>query len=698
MARFLFFFCYCLITATPLQAQHSDTDRVTFDTYCYRVVDGTLYLHLNWEKPPLLTLPISKNWLKAAKSTPKVRETYGFFKFKERFTSHCNQVTIDSIYSNKEGLYYAGHLCEVPFSMLIKVIDPQSISIQIETDSQQYNRLYLQYGAADDEAIFGLGEQYTHSNLNGHKVPIWVEEQGIGAGDQPITAIANVKIAGGTPVSTYAPIPFYLSNAGHSVFLTNSCRAAFDFRAKWHHQLEVWQSHLEVIIRQNPDPLALIEAQSATMGRQPPLPDWAFGTVVGLQGGTDKVLAYVDSLEAAGTVLSAIWIQDWVGRRRTFVGDQLRWYWQADETRYPNFKQFCADMQARGIAVLGYINPMLTNDGPLYTEADKKGYLVKNHKGETYVIRMTGFDVGLVDLTNPMACSWLKNIIKNNMIAYGLSGWMADFGEALPWDAVLHSGISPQLYHNLYPVEWARINREAIEEVGKMGEVAFFSRSAFSGSSNYATLFWAGDQMTSWQKNDGLRSIVPALTSSGISGMALNHADVGGFAGFFKIGGLFQMRRTQRLLQRHIELGAFSPVFRTHEGILPQRNAQVYDRELKAFYAQFSQLHLTLTPYLKALNEEASEKGWPMIRHLYLHAPEEIGAQKARYQFMLGNDIVVAPNLRRHARSVRVYLPKGRWKHWFSKQVYEGGRYYRVLAPLGEPPVFVREGGRFQLL
>jgi alpha-glucosidase len=204
--------------------------------------------------------------------------------------------------------------------------------------------------------------------------------------------------------------------------------------------------------------------------------------------------------------------------------------------------------------------------------------------------------------------------------------------------------------------------------------------------------------MTSWQKNDGLRSIVPALTSSGISGLALNHADVGGFAGFWKIGGLFQMRRTRKLLQRHIELGAFSPVFRTHEGILPQRNAQVYDPELQAFYAKFSQIRPLLRPYLKALNQEASEKGWPMVRHLYLHYPTDSHAQKARYQYMLGQDMVVAPNLRRHARNIRVYLPKGQWKHWFSKKVYEGGRYYRIAAPLGQPPVFVRQGSRFQLL
>jgi len=59
------------------------------------------------------------------------------------------------------------------------------------------------------------------------------------------------------------------------------------------------------------------------------------------------------------------------------------------------------------------------------------------------------------------------------MIGIGLSGWMADFGEYLPTDAILYNGADAQQYHNRYPVEWAKVNREAVEEAGKIGDVAF---------------------------------------------------------------------------------------------------------------------------------------------------------------------------------------------------------------------------------
>ncbi len=684
-----------LLLFFQLSISNSISAQEANNLYHYTTENDQIAFYLNQsnlqEARPILTIPTDKDFLAIGRSTPKVKEVYGFFKFKEKYSDYCKSQIIDTIIQSKKGIEIQGELCNCKYQVQLLAKDSSTLHLNINLSDSSYNRIQFTYLSTKSEAIYGLGEQYTHSNLKGQKIPIWVEEQGIGAGDQPITGIANFKIAGGTPVSTYAPIPFYISSHNYSFLLKNTSRAVFDLSKQQQIKVEVWDNYLEATLNQKEAPLDLIEDYTLEHGRHTALPNWAYGTIVGLQGGSDIVTAYVDSLEASGSKISAIWIQDWVGRRRTFVGDQLRWYWQADENRYPNFKAFCQKMKARGIAVLGYINPMLTNDGELYEEADKKGYLVKNHNKETYVIQMTGFKVGLIDLSNPEACTWIKNIVKNNMIVYGLDGWMADFGEALPWDAVLYSGESAETYHNQYPVHWAKVNREAIEEAGKLGEVAFFSRSSFTDGSQYSTFYWAGDQMTSWQKNDGLRSIIPALTSSGISGMAINHADVGAFAGFWKFGGIFSMRRGRLLLKRHIELGAFTPIFRTHEGIIPKRNKQVYsDPDIRAFYAKFSTIREQLRPYLKAVAEEAINKGYPMVRHLYLFYPNDLDAQKARYQFLLGEDLLVAPKLKKHGKRVKVYLPKGDWQHLFSQKVYKGRQYYRVKAKLGTPPVFVK--------
>ena len=67
------------------------------------------------------------------------------------------------------------------------------------------------------------------------------------------------------------------------------------------------------------------------------------------------------------------------------------------------------------------------------------------------------------------------------MIELGLGGWMADFSEYMPADAVFHNGETGLTMHNQFPVLWAKCNREAVEEAGKLGEIVFYMRAGAAG-------------------------------------------------------------------------------------------------------------------------------------------------------------------------------------------------------------------------
>ena len=54
------------------------------------------------------------------------------------------------------------------------------------------NRVLLTYMSHPDERFFGFGEQFSCFDMKGKRVPIMVQEQGLGRGDQPITAAANL--------------------------------------------------------------------------------------------------------------------------------------------------------------------------------------------------------------------------------------------------------------------------------------------------------------------------------------------------------------------------------------------------------------------------------------------------------------------------------------------------------------------------
>jgi len=68
----------------------------------------------------------------------------------------------------------------------------------------------------------------------------------------------------------------------------------------------------------------LIAEYTAYAGRMRPLPDWiGEGAIVGIQGGATSVQRALERLQSHGTPVAAIWLQDWVGQRRTSFGTQL---------------------------------------------------------------------------------------------------------------------------------------------------------------------------------------------------------------------------------------------------------------------------------------------------------------------------------------------------------------------------------------
>lgn len=278
------------------------------------------------------------------------------------------------------------------------------------------------------------------------------------------------------------------------------------------------------------------------------------------------------------------------------------------------------------------------------------------------------------------------------MIGVGLSGWMADFGEWLPLDAKLHSGISAEVYHNVYPAEWARINREAIRKAGKEGKIVFFTRSGFSGSMKHSTLFWEGDQMVSWGEHDGIVSAVTGLLSGGLSGISLNHSDIGGYTTINNP--IRNYHRSKELFLRWAELNVFSPVFRTHEGNRPEKNHQPYtDEETVKEFARYAKMHFALKDYLKSLVTEASKTGLPVVRPLYLHYANDDRTHSIQREFLLGEDLLVLPVLERGESSVSGYLPEGEWEHLWTGKTFLGKSEVDVEAPLGAPAIFLKKNG-----
>ncbi|MHA4990227.1 alpha-glucosidase [Cetobacterium somerae] len=578
---------------------------------------------------------------------------------------------------------------------LVGKTENQMGKIYFKSEDEIDNRIWIRVLAEEDEKIYGCGEQLSYFNLRGKNFPLWTSEPGVGRNKNTYTTWqADVKDkAGGDYYNTNYPEPTYISTRKYFCHLESTAYLDFDFRNQKFHELQCWNIPEFILFQSGKTFLDIQEKLTDYFGRQPKLPEWIYnGVILGLQGGTKVVLNKLNKALDAGIKVSGVWCQDWQGKRITSFGKRLNWNWKWSPEEYPNLDIEIKKLKERGIKFLGYINPYVIEGYDLYEEAKENGYLATKLDGSDYTVDFGEFYCGVVDFTNPKACEWYKNVIKTNLIDFGLDGWMADFGEYLPTDCKLSNGLSAEVMHNAWPAMWAKINYEAVKEAGKLEEIVYFMRAGFTGTQKYCTLIWAGDQSVDFSLDDGLASVIPAALSVGMTGNGLSHSDIGGYTS------LHGNKRNRELLLRWTEMAAFTPVMRTHEGNRPDDNYQ-YDGDIGAmkFFARMTDIYTTLKPYMKTLVEENSKFGIPVQRPIFFHYEKDLKSYDIKYQYLLGEDLLVAPVHQEHMDKWNVYLPEDNWVHLWTGEEYRGGDI-EVSSKLGYPPVFYRKDSKWKSL
>jgi len=580
-------------------------------------------------------------------------------------------------------LYSEGVSLSLSFTM-----DNDKVEITPTCSEKKINRIWIKFNATREEAIYGCGEQFSELNLRGKNVPLWTGEQGVGRGDPKwLTMYLNNRYSlGGDWYTTYYPQPTFMSSNNYFCHVETSAYAEFNFKKKKFHELFIWDIPEKIVFGKYGNSLLTVGALTEFLGRQPELPEWAYdGVWLGIQGGAEIATEKLNRCLDHGVRATAIWAQDWEGIRMRGKSKRLFWNWIYDKDLYPELPEYIKSLRAeKNVRYLGYVNSFLATDGETYRQASEGGYCIKDKDGNDYHVQTGNGETCLLDLSNPEAVEWLKSFIKEHMIDIGLSGWMADFGEYFPVDCVLHSGEDPELFHNKYPTLWSKLVYEALEESGNLGEIIFFTRSGYSYSSKYTTLVWAGDQLVNWSMDDGLASVIPAALSLGFCGIGYHHSDIGGYTT------LYNIKRTPEVFMRWVEQAVFTMVMRSHEGNIPQNNVQFDDEDVLDHFAKMSQVHVHLKPYLIALSKEYQETGIPPMRACFLHYEKDPILHKIKYQYLFGQDLLVAPVIKPNTNKWKVYFPDDDWVHVWSETEFKKG-WHDVDAPIGNPPIFYRK-------
>lgn len=567
------------------------------------------------------------------------------------------------------------------------------VALEISVDGGP-NQVGAAFRLPDDEHFFGLGERYVTVDHRGRRYQCWVEEGGIAVGEKAAPGPDNPGPNG--PGMTHAPVPFVYSNKGWALWLDTTYRAGFalgDTPGVQRFWAEAPKLRAHVFVHD--DPKASLADFTAATGRYTLPAPWVFGPRRRVDHGAK--IDGVDEFEAL--------------RLRkvptTAVDDATHFLPNGSENeREAELRDWTTKLHALGFKAIAYYNAYVSVTSPkakaLVDYGRKNDLFVRLSPAEgggefdTFMISGGGQQVATIDMTKPAAVEWYGTLLQK-ALDWGFDGWMLDFGEYLPQQAVMSNGMTGWEAHNAFPLLYQKATTDYLRKV-RGNDWMYFARAGWAGSQKYAPVIWSGDPAASFDDAKGLPAQVRAGVNAGLSGIPVWGSDVGGYSCNADPPG------DKEVLLRWVEFGALSSDMHDENACAgatvgtPPKWTIWRDSESTEVYGRYARLHTRLFPYLYAAAQQATVDGMPVMRHPFLVHPTEPDALGVELEYYFGPSLYVAPVVRRGATSRTFWLPPGRWVDWWSLAEATGGAKVTRDAPLDVLPLYLRSGGIVPML
>jgi alpha-D-xyloside xylohydrolase len=514
-----------------------------------------------------------------------------------------------------------------------------------------------QLGLAADHYVYGLGERFGPLAKNGQAADIWNAD------------------AGTATEQAYKNIPFFLTNAGYGIFVNHPGRVSFEIASEVVSaaQFSVEGQSLEYFIIYGPSPKDILRKYTALTGRPARLPTWSFGLWLSTSFTTSydeaTVTNFIDGMAERDLPLSVFHFDSfWM---REFNWCDFEW----DPRVFPDPRGMLDRLKARGLRICVWINPYIAQRSPLFGEGQARGYLLKRPGGDVWQWDRWQPGMAVVDFTNPEAREWYASKL-DALLGMGVDCFKSDFGERIPVDVQYFDGSDPERMHNYYTYLYNQTVFELLHKRRGEGEAVVFARSATAGSQQFP-VHWGGDCETTFE---AMGQVLRGGLSLGMSGFGYWSHDIGGFEG----------TPDAAVFKRWIAFGLLSSHSRLH-GNASYRVPWLFDDEAVDVLRLFTKLKARLAPYLQEAARQAYTQGIPMMRAMVLEFPADPSCTHLERQYMLGDDLLVAPVLSANG-DVSYYVPEGTWTHFLTGDAVNGPGWARERHGFMSVPLLARPG------
>lgn len=396
------------------------------------------------------------------------------------------------------------------------------------------------------------------------------------------------------------------------------------------------------------------------------------------------VLQFADDIIAHGFDNSQLEIDDnW----ETCYGDAM-----FDKNKFPFPARLVNNLKEKGFRVTLWIHPFINMECQSFMAAANPPnmYLVRDSKakyipegmfgsweGLAYLPGLMwwwqGFTAGYIDFTNPEAVDWWRSRLETLRSELGIHSFKFDAGEYnwLPSSFAFNEREDPRTWPGIFSTRYV----ESVSEFGSLVEVRTGRHS------QHLPIFVRMlDKFSVWGYENGLKSMVTTLLQFGIVGYPFVLPDMIGGNGYGNLP-------SRELYIRWLQVNVFMPAVQI--SFVPW----MYDADVVAHAAQMVDLHAEHAPRIISLAIEATATGLPINRPIWWLDPQDEVALGVDSEFLLGDDILVAPVMDEGAVTRDIYLPKGTWKDMNDEdKIITGPTWiYDYKADLYTLPYFLRQ-------